>query len=497
MREGRFSLAGTLVLLLAGCTVGPRYVTPSTPMTDSFKEATPVDYRTAGTWRPAQPSDQLNRGKWWQIFGDPELDTLEDQLTDANQNLKIAAARFAEARAMIRYQRAAEFPTIGVGANASSLQDSNHQPYFLIPNPQPEGELQLPFDLNYEVDLWGRIHRTVSAAREEAQATAADLATVSLSLHAELARDYIELRSADAQQHLLDDTAKAYTDALRLTQNRQTGGDAPESDVAQAQTQLDTTRVQDTDIGVMRAQYEHAIAVLVGKPPAAFSLPPAPLDLQPPIVPPGVPSELLQRRPDIASAERRVAEANDQIGIAKAAYYPSLTLSAVSGFEGTSPATLFGWPSLFWAVGTSLTQQLFDGGRRKAQSETARAGYDASVASYRQTTLTAFQQVEDNLAALRILNDEAQQQREAVASADKSLQLFTNLYRGGEDPYLQVINAQTVALMNQRNDVDIQRRRMEASILLVKALGGGWDVADLPKLAETGFPHGAIVPLAK
>jgi len=495
MRQVRSSCAGALALLLAGCTVGPRYATPSTPMTDYFKEATPVDYKTAGTWRVAQPTDQVDRGKWWQIFGDPQLDTLEDQLTGANQNLKIAAARFAEARAMIRYQRASEFPTIGVGANASSLQDSDHQPYFLIPNPQPEGELRLPFDLNYEVDLWGRIRRTVSAAREEAQATAADLATVSLSLHAELARDYIELRSADAQQHLLNDTVKAYTDALRLTQNREVGGDAPESDVAQAQTQLDTTRVQDTDIGVMRAQYEHAIAVLIGKPPAAFSLPPSPLDLQPPAVPPGIPSELLQRRPDISAAERRVAEANDQIGIAKAAYYPSLSLSAVSGFEGTSPATLFGWPSLFWAVGTSLTQQLFDGGRRKAQSDAARAAYDASVASYRQTTLTAFQQVEDNLAALRILDDEARQQREAVESADKSLQLFTNLYRGGEDPYLQVIDAQTVALMNQRNDVDILRRRMEASILLVKALGGGWKATDLPTLVQSGFPRGGIVPL--
>jgi NodT family efflux transporter outer membrane factor (OMF) lipoprotein len=497
MRPGCCLLGGALAVLLAGCTVGPRYETPSVPMTDSFKEATPADYATAGTWHPAHPIGEVDRGRWWQIFGDPELDTLEDQLTEANQNLKVAAARFAEARAMIGYQRASEFPTIGVGVNASSLQDSNHQPYFLIPNPQPEGELQLPFDLNYEVDLWGRIRRTVSAAREEAQASAADLATATLSLHAELAVDYIELRSADAQQRLLDDTERAYTDALRLTQNRQEGGDAPESDVAQAQTQLDTTRVQDTDIGVMRAQYEHAIAVLVGKPPAAFSLPPAPLGLQPPTVPPVLPSELLQRRPDIAAAERRVAEANEQIGIAQAAYYPSLTLSAESGFEGTSPATWFGWPSLFWAVGTSLTQQLFDGGRRKAQSEAARAAYDASVAFYRQTTLTAFQQVEDNLAALRILSDEARQQREAVESANKSLQLFTNLYLGGEDPYLQVITAQTVALMNQRNDVDIQRRRMEASILLVKALGGGWDVADLPKLVESGFPHGAVVPLAQ
>ncbi len=267
--------------------------------------------------------------------------------------------------------------------------------------------------------------------------------------------------------------------------------------MAQAQTQLDTTRVQDTDIGVMRAQYEHAIATLIGEPPAAFSLPPSPLDLRPPAIPPGIPSELLQRRPDIAAAERRVAEANDQVGIAQAAYYPSLNLSALSGFEGTNAATWFGWPSLFWAVGTSLTQPLFDGGRIHAQSEFARAGYDAAVASYRQTTLNAFQQVEDNLAALRILADEARQQQEAVQAADESLRIFTNRYVGGEDAYLEVITAQTIALSNQRNDVDIRRRRMEASVLLVKALGGGWDVSSLPQLVQRGLPPGAVVPLGQ
>jgi outer membrane protein TolC len=247
-------LAVTLASLLAGCTVGPKYETPTVPMTDTFKEAVPADYRTAGSWRLAQPSDGVSRGSWWQIFGDQQLNALEDELTVSNQNLKLEEARFRQARAIIGIQRADEFPTVTVGANATSLQDSNHQPYFLIQNPQPTGELQLPFDLNYEIDLWGRIRRTVSAAREEAQATDADLETVSLSLHAELALDYIELRSADAQQRLLDDTVKAYTNALRLTQNRLAGGEAPESDVAQAQTQLDTARVQETDIGVIRAQ---------------------------------------------------------------------------------------------------------------------------------------------------------------------------------------------------------------------------------------------------
>jgi NodT family efflux transporter outer membrane factor (OMF) lipoprotein len=467
------------------------------PVTSSFKEAVPADYRTAGQWQPARPEDQAGRGKWWEIFGDPELNRLEDELTAANQTLKESEARFREARAMIRYQRAAEFPAISVSPSAASIQDSGRGPYFLIPNPQPRGQLELPFDLNYEIDVWGRIRRTVAAAREEAQASAADLATASLSLHAELALDYIELRSSDSQQRLLEDTVKAYADAVRLTQNRQVGGYAPISDVEQAETQLAMTRVQDTDIGVLRTQYEHAIAVLIGRPPAALTLPPAPLNLHPPRIPPGIPSALLQRRPDIAAAERRVAEANEQIGIARAAFYPTLSLGALAGFEGTSGATWFGWPSLFWAVGTSLTQPLFDGGRIRAQSDETRAAYDLYVATYRQTTLTAFQQVEDNLAALRILDAEAQQQRQAVDAATRSLRTFTNRYVGGEDAYLQVITAQTALLANQRNDVDIERRRMEADLRLVKALGGGWDDTQLPTLDTGGIPRGAIVPLSE
>src|SRR5262245_50393420 len=294
--------------------------------------------------------------------------------------------------------------------------------------------------------------------------------------------DYFEFRSADAQQRLLNDTVTAFEEALQLTINRFEGGIAPKSDVAQAQTQLDTTRVQATDIGVQRAQFEHAIAVLIGKPPADFSLPPAPLDLQPPDIPVGLPSELLERRPDIAAAERRVAEANEQIGIAKAAYFPTVTLNALFGFESSSFGNLGGWQSFLWAVGSSVAQTVFDAGRRRATSEAALANYDATVASYREATLDAFQQVEDNLAALRILEQEAEQQKRAVVSAQESLQLFTNRYIGGVDTYLQVITAQTTALTNERNDVDIQRRRMDASVLLIKALDGGWNVADLPQL---------------
>jgi NodT family efflux transporter outer membrane factor (OMF) lipoprotein len=344
----------------------------------------------------------------------------------------------------------------------------------------------LPFDLSYELDIWGRVRRTVAASREEAQATAADLETVSLSLHAELAFDYFELRSADAQKRLLDDTVKDFQDALQLTTNRFEGGAAPKSDVAQARTQLETTMVQDTDVSVQRAQFEHAIAVLLGKPPAAFGLPPSPLQVQPPPISIGLPSQLLERRPDIAAAERRVAESNEQIGIARAAFFPTIVLSASAGFEGDSITNWFNWPSRFWAVGPSALETIFDAGRRRATSQAALANYDATVASYRETTLTALQQVEDNLAALRILEQEAQQQKDATASAQESVQIFTDRYIGGADPYLQVLTAQTIALQSERNDVDILRRRMEASVLLIKGLGGGWNVSQLPTVTELG-----------
>jgi NodT family efflux transporter outer membrane factor (OMF) lipoprotein len=340
--------------------------------------------------------------------------------------------------------------------------------------------LELPLDLSYELDLWGRVRRGVASAREEAQATAADYETAKLSLQAELALDYFELRSADAQKQLLDNTVKAYADNLQLTLGRFKGGVAPRSDVAQAQTQFDTTNVQDTDVSVQRAQYEHAIAILIGKPPANFSLAAAPVNHQPPSLPIGLPSDLLQRRPDIAAAERRVAEANQQIGIARAAYFPTVTLGGTAGFAGTQGSNWFTWPSGFWAVGPALAETLFDAGRRRATSESARANYDATIATYRQTSLTAFQEVEDNVAALRILENEAQQQRHAVASSQDSLQIFTNRYKGGVDTYLQVITAQTIELANERNDIDILRRRLDASVLLIKALGGGWNTSNLP-----------------
>jgi NodT family efflux transporter outer membrane factor (OMF) lipoprotein len=474
MRGRAAGLAGLAAIFLGGCMVGPKYTKPSVPMTPAYKEAE--------GWKVAQPADSLPRGQWWEVFGDPELHALEEQVAAANENLKIAEARLREARALVRFNRAALFPTISAGVGASAIRDSANRPFSPSgANTGSSGDLLFSLDMSYEIDLWGRVRRTVAAARNEAQATAADLETVRLSLQAELAMDYFELRAADAQKQLLDETVKAFEAALRLTTNRFQGGAAPRSDVAQAQTQLDTTRAQAIDVMVQRAQLEHAIATLIGQPPAAFSLSPRSLATPPPDIPMGVPSQLLERRPDIAAAERRVAEANEQIGIAKAAYYPTVMLNASVGFEGSSFGNLMNASSLLWAVGASITQTIFDGGRRRATSDAALAAYDATVAGYRQTTLTAFQQVEDNLAALRILDQEAQQQRRAVESAQQSLQLFTNRYRGGVDNYLQVITAQTVTLANQRNEIDILRRRMDASVLLVKALGGGWDVAELPK----------------
>jgi NodT family efflux transporter outer membrane factor (OMF) lipoprotein len=453
--------------------VGPDYVKPSVPSTAAYKEN--------DGWKVAQPSDHLPRGAWWELFDDPDLRALEEEVATANQDLKIAEARLREARAAVRFNRAGLFPTISTSLGARSVRESANQPF----RPSgidtgSSGDFLFSLDMSYEVDLWGRVRRMVASARHEAQATAADLETARLSLQAELAIDCFELRAADAQQQLLDQTVKAFEDALRLTTDRFRGGVAPQADVAQAQTQLDTTRVQATDIAVQRAQFEHAIAVLIGKPPASFSLPARPLGHRPPGIPVGLPSQLLERRPDIAAAERRVAEANEQIGIARAAYYPTVMLNASVGFEGSTFGNFLNAPSLLWAVGTSITQTIFDGGRRRATSEATLSAYDATVAGYRQVTLNAFQQVEDNLAALRVLEQEAQQQRGAVQSAELSLQLSTIRYRGGVDNYLQVITAQTVALQNQRNEIDILRRRIGASVLLVKALGGGWSVAELP-----------------
>ncbi|MFT4112891.1 efflux transporter outer membrane subunit [Silvibacterium sp.] len=484
-------------LFVAGCKVGPNYVRPSVPTPPAFKEQPPAPDKAAQDsaahdpsaqnqdgWKPVQPADTASKGDWWAAFNDAQLNQLETQVDTANQTLKAAESNFQAARAQIGYARSYEAPTIGVSPTVAALRDSAHEPYSTIVN-DGEGNFNMPFDLNYEVDLWGRIRRGVTAAREQAQAQDADIESVRLSLHAELAMDYYGLRTDDAQTRLLEDTVKAYQQALQLTQDRFEGGAAPKSDVAQAQTQLDQAKVQLTDIEVQRTQYEHAIAVLIGKAPAEFTLAPIPINQQAPVIPniPAVlPAELLERRPDIAGTERRMAAANEQIGIAQAAFYPTLSLSALLGLQGTSALNWFNWPSRFWAVGPTFSETLFDAGRRKSTKRMTEAQYDATVANYRQTTLTAFQQVEDNLAALRVLAHEADQQHQATEAAEQSLDLFQTRYEGGVDTYLQVVTWQTAALNNQRNDLTIMQRRLEASILLIKALGGGWDTSKLPKM---------------
>jgi NodT family efflux transporter outer membrane factor (OMF) lipoprotein len=467
-----------MTIVLAACAVGPRYVAPTAAAapTDTFKEA--------DGWSAAQPGDEVLRGKWWEVFSDERLNALEEDLTASNEDLKIAEARFREARAVIGISRSSQAPTITAAPSASAVRLSGNTAVSTATQHETStGVYTLPLDLSYEIDLWGRVRQTVAAARERAQASAGDLQSVHLSLQAELAFDYFELRSADAQRALLDDAVAAFSEALQLTTNRFEGGAASQSDVAQARTQLGATRVQATDVGVQRARYEHAIAVLIGKPPSALSLPVAPLEMEPPPIPVGLPSQLLERRPDVASAERRVAAANDEIGIARTAFFPSLILGAVGGFEGNGLSNWLAWPSRFWAIGPTALQTVFDGGKRRATSEAVSAVYDGTVAEYRQSALTAFQQVEDNLAALRILEQEAQQQLEATTSAQESLRISTDRYLGGADPYLQVLTAQTIALANQRNAVDILRRRLAASVLLIKALGGGWTVSELPTFA--------------
>jgi NodT family efflux transporter outer membrane factor (OMF) lipoprotein len=477
--------AAALSLALAGCMVGPQYVRPAAPLAPAFKEPLPENFKPEDGWKPAQPSDAQLKGDWWTLFNDSQLNELEAQIDPANQTLQQAEANFRAARAAVRLNRSAEAPTISTGPSVGAIRDSNNQPYFNTAEANGgEGNFVLPFDLDYEIDLWGRVRRTVAQAREQAQASAADLETSRLSLHAELAVDYFNLRSADAQRRLLDDTVKAFQNALQLTEDRYNGGASPLSDVTQARTQLQAAQVQATEVDIQRAAFEHSIAVLVGKPPAAFTLQPDPITVAAPTIPaiPGMlPSQLLERRPDIASKERSMAAANEQIGIARAAYYPTLSLSAAAGFMGTSALNWFSWPSRFFAVGPTLSQTLFDNGRRRATSDIATAQYDATVAAYRQTTLTAFQQVEDNLNTLHNLEIEGGQQRDATASAQQSLDLFNTRYEDGVDNYLQVITWQTALLENERNDIEITRRRFEASVLLVKDLGGGWNAAQLPQ----------------
>lgn len=470
--------AALLVFLTVGCTVGPRYSRPTTPV--------PPAYKVAGAWKQAQPSEQALGGNWWTLFNDPQLNALEQQVNVSNQNLKAAEAQFREARALLRYYRADYYPTITGGASATRAHNSdNRQPHSTILSGRTFTDLMLPVTLSYQADVWGRVRRAVEASREQAQASAADLAAVNLAMHADLALDYFQARSLDAEEQLLNSTVADYQHALQLTKNRYQGGLASGLDVQQAEAQLQATRAQAIDVGVLRAQYEHAVATLVGTPAPAFTLPPLPLSTPPPPIPAGLPSELLERRPDIAAAERRVAAANSQVGIATSAYYPVLNLAASAGFESGTITTLISGPSLFWSAGPAAAATLFDVGRRHALSEQARSAFDHTVANYRETVLTGFQQVEDELNAVSLLGQEGQVQGEAVAAAQKALATATNRYKGGVTSYLEVITAQNVALTNEVSAVNILGRRMSATVLLIQALGGGWNASSLPSMVSS------------
>lgn len=465
------------VFPFGGCTVGPNYHRPAAPV--------PLAYKEISNWKPAQPNVQNLGGNWWEMFQDPQLNELEQQVNVSNQNLKLAAAQYTQARALLRYYRADYYPTVVASASATRNKTSaNRAPQSGAFNGVTFSDFELPFELSYQVDVWGRVRRNVESYRGQAQASAADLAAVNLSMHAQLALFYFQARMLDAEKQLLDSTVTQYEQALELILARFQGGIASEVEVQQAKTQLETTRAQAIDVEVLRAQFEDAVATLIGKPASSFGLPPLPLTTPPPPIPPGVPSELLERRPDIAAAERLMASANAQIGVAKAAYYPAVNLTATGGFQSATITTLFSGPSILWSAGPSALVTVFDVGRRRAASDEAIAAYQQAVASYRQTVLTGFQQVEDNLAALRILEKEARVQREAVVAAQKYLELATIRYKGGVTSYLEVTTAQSAALSDEVTAVSILGRRMVAAVLLVQALGGGWDRSSLPQRPE-------------
>ena len=476
--------SAAIALLLAGCTVGPNYHRPDAATAPAWKENTiPPPNPPNGTWKQAEPGDGVLRGQWWDLYSDPQLSALEAKVAVSSQTLRAAMEQYLQAREQVRVARSQYYPTLSAGPSIQRTRESYNQPNTSRALTEYQyNTFAIAGQAQWEPDLWGQVRRTVEQSRANAQASAALLANVELSLRAELAADYFEMRGLDSQKHLLDNTVQSYEEYLQLTQVRFKGGVATEVDVAQAQTQLETTRAQDIDVGVARAQYEHAIATLIGTPASLFSLPAMPLGQQIPPIPIGVPSQLLERRPDIASAERQVDAANAQIGIAIAAYYPNVALTGTGGFASGNPGTLIQGPSEMWSLGASAVELLFDAGRRHAITRQARDAYEQQVANYRQTVLGAFQDVEDNLAAIRILDQESAQQHLAVAAAERSLAISTNRYKGGVTTYLEVLTAQTAQLSDQITQANIATRQFVASVQLIRALGGGWDTGQLPKL---------------
>jgi NodT family efflux transporter outer membrane factor (OMF) lipoprotein len=471
---GRLS-AAVWLLALNACSFAPAYKTP-----DSAAAA--AAYTESGDWKTAEPADAQVRGPWWNLFQDPVLDGIETQVADANQDLKAAYARLLQARAATRIARADLFPTLTVGSSATRSRTSVNSPKFPPGAPPVSNNFDLEADLSYEIDVWGRVRNAVASARASQQASAADLATLNLAIRAELATDYFTLRSEDTQQQLLDTTVADYAKALQLTQNLYNGGAAALTDVAQAQAQLQTAQTQAADIQLQRAQTEHAIAVLLGQNPSVFHMDVKPYitPVAPPPLDPGLPSALLERRPDVAAAERRTAAANAQIGVARAAYFPVFSLGAAAGFDSTRTSNWLSAPSQLWSLGPAAgVLTVFDAGRHRAQTAQAKAAYDEQVADYRNTVLIAYQEVEDNLAALRQLQQESSSETAAVSSTATALQQAQYRYKAGLVTYLEVSTAENAALQAQIANVTIQLRRMNASVLLVKALGGGWQRSDL------------------
>jgi NodT family efflux transporter outer membrane factor (OMF) lipoprotein len=482
------AVMASAALLLAGCMVGPKYNPPAATVQappPQYKEM-PTASAEANEWKAADPKDSMLRGKWWEIYNDPELNALEEKLNVDNQSIKQSFENFMEARTLVAQARSQLYPTVGTTPSYERNRTSKN----LFNTNAGNGanlaynQFTLPASVSWEPDLWGRVRNTIREFQYSAQVSAADLENIKLSEQASLASFYFELRGQDALQKLFDDTIEADKRTVDLSRARYETGVDDLISLVEAQNALQTAEAQATNLGIARAQYEHAIAVLIGTTPANLSIPVKPLNASAPPVPVGVPSQLLERRPDIAESERTMASANAQIGIAVSAYYPNLTLSAEAGFETSAIKNLLTWPSRFWSVGPSLSETIFDAGLRRATVNEFIAAYNADVAGYRQTVLTAFQQVEDNLAAERITSREIHQQEEAVQSAQKYLELALARYETGVDQYLTVLVAQTTLLTDQQQLATLRTSYMTYSVQLVEALGGGWDVSQLPTPAQ-------------
>jgi NodT family efflux transporter outer membrane factor (OMF) lipoprotein len=470
LKFGKTFAAASAAALLGGCMVGPNYQRPPA--------AAPAAYKEAGEWKPAQPSDAVSRGKWWEIFNDPKLNALIEQIDVSNQTVRAAEARLRQAEALVEQSRAGLWPTLAVSVAATRSRAPNVAGTSGN-SPVPVNVFNLPLTASWAPDLWGSVRRTIEGNVAAAQASAANVASARLLAQAQLAINYFQLRVLDTRRQLLDTSVAAYQKSLELTLNRYNAGVAARVEVVIAETQLKSTQAQAIDVGVQRAQVEHAIAILIGKAPAELAVAPEQLSIAIPAIPPGLPSQLLERRPDIAAAERQMAAANAQIGVATAAYFPSLTLSASTGFRANSPPDWLTIPSRFWSVGPALAETLFDGGLRRAVSNQAKAAYDANVAAYRQTALNALKEVEDNLSALRILEEEARAQDEAVRAARMSTELTLNQYKAGTVNYLSVVVVQAAQLNNEATAVSLLGQRLVAAVALVQALGGGWDAAQI------------------